>query len=61
MPRCFSDMSFTRCGPLDKRFRNICRTVFFIAVILVVAYYAVKVVKFLFLEIEKGTITLPGF
>ena len=34
---------------------------FFIGVILVVAYYAVKVVKFLFSEIEKGTISLPGF
>ncbi len=34
---------------------------FFIAVILVVAYYAVKVVKFLFSELEKGTISLPGF
>lgn len=35
--------------------------VFFIAVILVVAYYAVKLVKFVFLEIGKGTISLPGF
>jgi small-conductance mechanosensitive channel len=35
--------------------------VFFIAVILVVAYYAVKLVKFFFLEIGKGTISLPGF
>ena len=35
--------------------------VFFVAVIVVVAYYAVKLVKFFFTEIEKGTITLPGF
>ena len=35
--------------------------VFFIIVILVVAYYAVKVVKFFFLEIGKGSISLPGF
>ncbi len=35
--------------------------VFFIAVILVVAYYGIKIVKFFFLQIEKGTITLPGF
>ena len=35
--------------------------VFFVAVILTVAYYAVKVVKFFFAEIGKGTIALPGF
>ena len=35
--------------------------VFFVAVILTLAYYAVKVVKFFFAEIGKGTITLPGF
>ena len=34
---------------------------FFIVVILIVAYYTVKVVKFFFTEIEKGTISLPGF
>ena len=33
----------------------------FIAVIVVVAYYVVKFVKFIFAEIAKETITLPGF
>jgi small-conductance mechanosensitive channel len=35
--------------------------VFFIAVILTVAYYVVKFAKFVFREIGKGTITFPGF
>ena len=35
--------------------------VFFIAVILVIAYYVVKLLKFFFAEIEKSTIALPGF
>ena len=35
--------------------------VFFVAVILLVAYYAIKMVKFFFTEIRKGTISLPGF
>jgi hypothetical protein len=34
---------------------------FFIAVILVVASYAIKFVKFVFAEIRKGTIEIPGF
>jgi len=33
----------------------------FIAVILVVAYYGIKFVKFIFAEIGKGTIEIPGF
>jgi small-conductance mechanosensitive channel len=35
--------------------------VFFVAVILTVAYYVVKLAKFVFREIGKGTITFPGF
>lgn len=35
--------------------------VFFILVILAAAYYVVKFVKFVFSEIAKGTVTLPGF
>jgi small-conductance mechanosensitive channel len=35
--------------------------VFFILVIVVVAYYVVKFAKFIFREIGKGTIALPGF
>lgn len=35
--------------------------VFFIVVILAVAYYVVKFAKFVFREIGKGTITFPGF
>jgi small-conductance mechanosensitive channel len=34
---------------------------FFIAVILFVAYYGIKFVKFIFAEIGKGTIEMPGF
>jgi len=34
---------------------------FFVAVILIVAYYTIKFVKFLFTEVGKGTIELPGF
>lgn len=34
---------------------------FFVAVILVVAYYGIKFVKFIFGEIGKGTIEIPGF
>jgi small-conductance mechanosensitive channel len=34
---------------------------FFVAVILVVAYYGIKFVKFIFSEIGKGTIEIPGF
>lgn len=34
---------------------------FFIAVILVFAYYAIKLVKFVFAEIGRETISLPGF
>jgi small-conductance mechanosensitive channel len=34
---------------------------FFIAVILVVAYYGIKFVKFIFAEIGKGMIEIPGF
>lgn len=34
---------------------------FFIAVILAVAYYAIKLVKFIFREIGRSTIELPGF
>jgi len=35
--------------------------IFFIAVIAAVAYYVIKFVKFVFAEIAKETITLPGF
>jgi small-conductance mechanosensitive channel len=35
--------------------------IFFIAVILVIAYYAIKFVKFIFTEIGRETISLPGF
>lgn len=34
---------------------------FFIVVIALVFYYLIKVVKFLFVELGKGTLTLPGF
>jgi hypothetical protein len=34
---------------------------FFVAVILIVAYYGIKLVKFIFAEIGKGTIEIPGF
>jgi small-conductance mechanosensitive channel len=34
---------------------------FFIAVILVVAYYAIKLIRFVFKEIGKGTIEISGF
>jgi small-conductance mechanosensitive channel len=34
---------------------------FFVGVILVVAYYGIKLVKFAFAEITKGTIEIPGF
>jgi small-conductance mechanosensitive channel len=34
---------------------------FFIAVILLVAYYGIKFVKFIFAAIGKGTIEIPGF
>ncbi len=34
---------------------------FFIVVILIVAYYAIKFVKFIFAEIGKGTIEIAGF
>ncbi|OPY82957.1 MAG: Mechanosensitive channel MscK precursor [Syntrophorhabdus sp. PtaU1.Bin153] len=34
---------------------------FFLAVIGVVTYYVLRVVRFIFNEIEKGTLTLPGF
>jgi small-conductance mechanosensitive channel len=35
--------------------------VFFVLVILIAAYYLTKVVKFFFIQIGKGTLTLPGF
>jgi small-conductance mechanosensitive channel len=34
---------------------------FFLLVIVVVAYYATRLVKFFFNEVAKGTLTLPGF
>ena len=34
---------------------------FFLAVIFVVAYYLSKFVKFMFREVSKGTVSLPGF
>lgn len=40
---------------------NYLPNVFFIAAIVVVTHYAIKFIRFLFAEIEKGTITLPGF
>jgi small-conductance mechanosensitive channel len=40
---------------------NYLPNVFFIVVILAVAYYLTKVVKFFFVQIGKGTLTLPGF
>ena len=34
---------------------------FFLAVIAVVTYYAIKLIRLLFNEIDKGTLVLPGF
>jgi small-conductance mechanosensitive channel len=36
-------------------------SLFFLLVILVVAYYATRIVKFFFTEVAKGTLSLPGF
>ena len=35
--------------------------VFFVAVILIAAYYVIKVVKFFFTQIRRGTLSFPGF
>jgi small-conductance mechanosensitive channel len=35
--------------------------VFFVVVILIASYYVVKVVKFFFTQIRKGTLSFPGF
>jgi small-conductance mechanosensitive channel len=34
---------------------------FFLAVIILVAHYAIKLTRFFFAEVGKGTVTLPGF
>ncbi|HKZ17181.1 MAG TPA: mechanosensitive ion channel domain-containing protein [Geobacteraceae bacterium] len=35
--------------------------IFFLAVIILVTYYAIKLTRFFFAEVEKGTVSIPGF
>ncbi|MDD2541146.1 MAG: mechanosensitive ion channel family protein, partial [Desulfuromonadaceae bacterium] len=51
-------------APIEKvglAFASYLPNVFFLLVIIVITRYSIKFIKFLFSEVEKETITLPGF
>ena len=51
----------TPAGVALKAIVNYLPNLFTIAVIITVAYYGVKLIRWFFQEVEKGTIPLPGF
>jgi len=55
------DYVMTPVRIVGRAFADFLPNLFFIVVILAVSYYAIKFVKFIFAEVGKGTITLPGF